>query len=171
MDRFIIGAVHKTKEGYNLRIIKILPSKTLVVVFDNGVELYCSKEALLKGNLKNPYHPSVCDVGYMGVGIYKSKNLFEREKSYEVWKGMLKRCYDEKIRYKNPTYKNVTACEEWHCYQSFAKWYEENQPKIKGVKFHLDKDLLQRGIKTRFILQTLVYSCLIMLIVFYLINR
>ena len=79
-------------------------------------------------------------VGFIGEGVYnsnKNKNLYTR------WKGMLSRCYNEKIRYKQPSYINCLVDEHWHNFQNFAEWYEKNH--IEG--FQLDKDILVKGNK------------------------
>ena len=55
---------------------------------------------------------------------------------------MLERCYSEKYQEKNATYKDCEVCEEWHNFQNFAKWYENNYYEIKGEKMCLDKDIL-----------------------------
>ena len=44
---------------------------------------------------------------------------------------------------RHPTYKDVTVCEEWHNFQNFAKWFEDNY--VEG--FELDKDILVKGNK------------------------
>ena len=48
------------------------------------------------------------------------------------------------IKKKRPTYKDVTVCEEWHCFQNFAEWYDENY--VEG--WCLDKDILIKENKT-----------------------
>ena len=60
---------------------------------------------------------------------------------------MLERCYSKEKRYKNPTYEDCTVCKEWHNFQNFAKWYEENYYEIEGEKMCLDKDILVKGNK------------------------
>lgn len=57
---------------------------------------------------------------------------------------MLNRCYNEKCQEKHPSYIECTVCDEWHNFQVFAKWHEENY--ING--FHLDKDIRIKGNKT-----------------------
>ena len=41
-------------------------------------------------------------------------------------------------------------CEEWHNYQNFKKWYNENYPSnLDNINFDLDKDLRQIGAKNK----------------------
>ena len=62
---------------------------------------------------------------------------------------MIKRCYDEKTIKKHLTYKDCSVCDEWHNFQNFAKWCEENyyESKFKNEPMQLDKDILQKGNK------------------------
>lgn len=55
---------------------------------------------------------------------------------------MLRRCYDKKEQEIHSSYVGCTVCEEWHNFQNFAKWYEENYYEIKNERMHLDKDIL-----------------------------
>lgn len=66
-------------------------------------------------------------------------------REYVVWISMLQRCYDERFRHKYPTYAGCTVAEEWHDFQIFAEWLNNQEFYIEG--YHLDKDLLVRGNK------------------------
>lgn len=58
-------------------------------------------------------------------------------RSYTVWQNIMKRCYNKKNHnYKWYGAKGVTVCKEWHSYENFKKWYDENY--IEG--HHIDKD-------------------------------
>lgn len=103
----------------------------------------------IKGNIKNPYYPSIFNVGIIG-------NKYERNvdgrhtKEYNTWIHMLERCFDSKCKEKQPTYKNVDCCDEWllfenfyewlHSQDNFDKWYYNNG-------WHIDKDILVKGNK------------------------
>ena len=100
-----------------------------------------------KGNVKNPYDKEVCGVGYIGVGKYKVSENGKHTKAYEIWKAMLKRCYNSYCLNKQPTYTDCYVCELWHCYQNFAKWYEKEIYECKDEKMCLDKDILIKGNK------------------------
>lgn len=97
-----------------------------------------------RGQVRNPYDITVNGVGYIGEGEYKTKKSPQRHTdAYNTWVTLLYRCYcDESTVY----YKESTVCEEWLCYQNFAKWYENNKYKVKG-RLHLDKDILCPGNK------------------------
>lgn len=86
-------------------------------------------------------------VGIIGIDI--NGNTRTRSNSlaaYKLWRSMLSRCYDTyKRKYYN--YIDCTVCEEWHNFQNFAKWYENNYYKIEGIMMNLDKDILIKGNK------------------------
>lgn len=103
-------------------------------------------QAFNKGQVKNPYDRSLFGVGYIGEGTHKTRiNQKLKSPDYEVWMSMINRCYRDREMY--PSYYGIsTTCDEWHCYQKFADWYEENWYEVKG-RLHLDKDILIPGNK------------------------
>ncbi len=64
-------------------------------------------------------------------------------RKYKVWSHMIERCYNKTER--NWAYKDCTVCKEWHNFQNFAKWYDENYYEIGDETMHLDKDILIKG--------------------------
>lgn len=60
---------------------------------------------------------------------------------YKTWVGMIHRCYSEQSLIKNPTYKNVSVCEEWKYFSNFKAWMETQDWEGK----HLDKDIIGPG--------------------------
>ena len=100
-----------------------------------------------KGNIKCPYEPRTHGKGYLGEGKYKTSKNGKATKCYKTWIDMLERCYSSKCHDKYPTYKRCTVCEEWLCFQNFAKWYHENYYNISNERMELDKDILYKGNK------------------------
>lgn len=94
------------------------------------------------GNVKCPYEPKVCGIGYIGEGKYRVSKNGKNTKVYDTWRDMLKRCYDEKHRGKNPSYIDCKVDKNWHNFQNFAKWYEDNYYEVESERMHLDKDIL-----------------------------
>lgn len=79
-------------------------------------------------------------VGCLGFGKYSPKNHL---KAYNIWRGVLRRCYDNKSRSTDSMYKDCSVHTDWHNFQNFAKWFEENY--VEG--YSLDKDLILKGNK------------------------
>jgi len=124
-----------TNQGYKIVIVEYKNNRNCTIRFlHNNFTKNTTYQHILSGSIKNPYHKSIFNVGYLGVGRYKSKKNGKITKYYNVWKSMLERCYNIKIQNKYPTYKGTIVCEEWHNFQVFVQWFEENY--IDG--FHLD---------------------------------
>ena len=143
MEKFNIGNIYTNTQGYNVVVKEVLENNYFIVKFlENDCELKVSVESLRKGTFKNPYVPSVVGIGYLGYGKYGTRINNKPKKSYITWKHMIERAYDKNYHALFPTYINVTVCSEWHNFQNFAEWFENNY--IEG--YHLDKDLMQIGV-------------------------
>lgn len=144
MKKDRIGEKHITNEGYEIEIIEYFGAFNCTIKFECGIILNSViYDSIKKGRVKNPNHKSVFGVGFFGQGVYKTSIQGKNTKQYVRWNSMLERCYDEKSLEKRPSYKDVTVCEEWHNFQNFAKWFDENY--IEG--WDLDKDILVKGNK------------------------
>lgn len=100
-----------------------------------------------KGNISCPYERRVFGVGYLGEGKYKSNENGKITKCYEVWHSMLQRCYDDKLKEKEPTYKGCEVESYLLNFQNMGEWIENNYYEIPGERMHLDKDILCKGNK------------------------
>lgn len=90
----------------------------------------------------------VYGVGYTGKGKYKIyDNNGKKTKHRIYWGNILQRCYDVKRLEKFPTYKDCEVCKEWHNFQNFCEWFDNNYYEIDGEKMCLDKDILCKGNK------------------------
>jgi len=140
-----IGETHVSKEGYDIVVVRgsDKPGHVLVNI-DGTYEKTVSYLNLVNGKIKNPYHKSVYGNGCVGIGRHKTSIKGVHTKKYRTWTGLLQRCYSSDYHTKRPTYKDVTVCDEWHNYQNFGDWYD-NQ--YKEDDWQLDKDLLSRGEK------------------------
>jgi hypothetical protein len=139
-----VGEKYITNEGYEIEIIEYVSKRDITIMFDNGYTVKVSDFSVIKkGKIRNPFHKSVLGVGYFGVGSYTSSINNITTKVYKDWLNMLQRGYNQQYKEKCPTYKDVTVCEEWHNFQNFAKWHEDNY--IDG--FVLDKDIICKDCK------------------------
>lgn len=102
-----------------------------------------------RGSIKNPYDINICGVGYLGDGNYRCKYPDGTHTTeYRHWISIIRRCYDVKRKDTYPAYcGNCEVCEEWHNFQTFAKWYEENMYQVGTERMHIDKDILFPGNK------------------------
>ena len=89
-------------------------------------------------------------VGISEVGKYARTYIDEHgvkrsTKEYDLWNGILERCYSEKFQEKWHTYKGCTMSKNFLNFQWFAEWCN-NQIGFKEG-WHIDKDLLFKGNK------------------------
>lgn len=142
-----LGETNKNKEslgGYEMKIIEYNNMHDIIIEFqdEHKAKVHTNYSNFLKGSVKNPYHPNVYGVGYLGQGKYKCSVNNKTTKAYEIWTHMLKRCYDPYFINKEITYKDCYVCKEWHNFQNFAKWFYKHYYEISGEKMCLDKDIL-----------------------------
>ena len=142
-----IGEQKKNNYGNLMTIVEYNGVRDIIVEFENGCKVKAQYNQFKKGNIKNPYNKTLYNIGYIGEGSYNTKFGSKHTIQYDCWKNMMNRCYDEKSLKNNPTYKDCKVCEEWHNFQNFAKWFDENYYEINSQTMHLDKDILQKGNK------------------------
>lgn len=65
---------------------------------------------------------------------------------YQKWKDVIVKAHSLKFKLRNPTYINVTVCEEWKYFSNFRKWVD-SQPNMDWMNCDLDKDILNVGNK------------------------
>lgn len=139
------GEISKNNQGCSMKIIDYINANNITVQFidKKGAIIYNSfYRAFKKGNIKNPYFRSYLDVGYFGEGVYKAKTNGIKTKAYTFWGSMLTRCYSKTSRDSYKKYEDVKVCKEWHNFQNFAKWYEENYNPETMEGWQLDKDII-----------------------------
>jgi hypothetical protein len=119
----------------------------LVKFLEYGNIVHTDYKAFCKGQVRNVYEKSVCGIGYIGDGVYSPWVNGKETPQYRVWNNMIQRCYNLNHLVNSPTYKDSTVAEEWHNFQNFAKWCDENYYEVEEEKMQLDKDILKKGNK------------------------
>lgn len=142
-----IGEINKNSYGSVMTIIEYKNNKEIIVEFDNGFIKKCGYRVFKEGKLISPYCKTICSIGYIGEGKYPQSNKKGKTPQYHHWFAMIQRCYNNKRLEKFPSYKGCSVCEEWHNFQNFAKWFDENYYEINGEQMALDKDILYKGNK------------------------
>lgn len=137
-----IGVEFTTNEGYQVIVLEYKGCYEVQVMFldEHKWITWTSWGNLKKGVLKNPFHPSVCGIGYLGVDKNNEKPRVcingQDTREYTVWKSMMHRCYNKKFHEKHPTYEKCIVWERWHNYSLFL----EDMPKIQGYELWLEND-------------------------------
>ena len=136
-----VGQTNYSNEGYLMTIVEYKNENNMIIEFQDKYKARKNirYKEFLNGKVKNPFHKSLCGVGYVGI-LYNDKI---DKKSYHVWSAMIRRCYEN----KNIAYKDWIVCDEWLCYANFKNWFDENYYEIDNEKIELDKDILVKGNK------------------------
>lgn len=137
-------------QGIEMKIIEWENTKKFKVQFNdelNSVREIYNYDNFKRGNIRSLYYKEVLGVGCIGEGKYDSKYYFKNANIYKYWTSMMRRCYSDKVIKNQPTYQEVMVCNEWHNFQNFAEWFEDNYYEIEGQRMCLDKDILNKGNK------------------------
>lgn len=114
-------------------------TKYIVRFISTGHEKEVHVSNIRSGHIKDPYHPWLFSVGYLGGEI-------QDKRSYTKWRGMLDRCYNiDSQRYSTYGAAGVRVCYNWHNYQSFHEWWLKNVG--EHPEWHIDKDLKSPDVK------------------------
>lgn len=138
-----VGTKGKNKYGSIMEVIEYNSYSDIFVRFNNGYTVHTNWKAFELGKVSNPYDKSVYGTGYIGEGAYSSFKNNKITPQYDAWSSMIVRCYGK----HDERYENCTVCEEWHNYQNFAKWYDNNFYQLNNERMELDKDILIKGNK------------------------
>ncbi len=140
--KYKVGTFHSSNNFGDFEVVSYKKSTDVTVRFlDTGCEKVTTVKAISLGTVKDPMKPNLCGVGFIGVGDFSSKSNGKDTKSYSVWRGMIRRCYDSKSKsYNRYGGRGVFVCDEWLNYQNFASWYIDNYPR-DGRVYEIDKDL------------------------------
>ena len=155
------GEVGISNEGCVVKIVGYNSNKDIIVEFqdEHKYRTHTRYGLFKKGKCKNPFSPSVCGHGCLGVD--KNGNVPETKElkdgkwvttwEYHKWEAMLRRCFDNKYKERKPTYKDVTCCDRWLYFSYFLEDLEALKREYNWdneEKLNLDKDILHKGNKT-----------------------
>lgn len=132
------GDKYKTINDGDLEIINYKNSRCVSYRFvETGFCGVTQAGNIKRGTVKDRLRPSVFGVGFVGDGDYKQTT---HKYHYNMWKGILERCYSEKYHKRFPSYIGCSICEEWKNFQVFSAWLDDNLPNTKD-RWEIDKDI------------------------------
>ena len=141
-----VGKVCKSSNSGDFKVLKYNDAKEVAIQFINtGYETTVQLVQVKRGNVKDPYAPSVCGVGVLGVK-YPSKVNGVKTKEYTLWNNMLVRCYSDAYKKRQPTYEGCEVSDKFKSYEYFYEWCQK-QIGFNNEGWQLDKDLLVKGNK------------------------
>ena len=154
------GEVGVSNEGCIMKIVEYNNNYDVIIEFqdEHKYRVHTQYSNFKNGQCKNPFFASVFGHGYYGVDkngnvsntaeLKDGKNVHTWE--YNKWMNMLKRCFDNKYKEKEPTYKDVTCCNRWLCFANFLEDLEILKQEYNwndDIKLNLDKDILNKNKK------------------------
>ena len=141
-----VGNVFRSLNSGDFKILKYNDTTNVEIQFlKTGFETSARLDHVKSGKIKDRYMPSVYGVGIVG-NKYPIKVNDVQTKEYGLWKSMLRRCYSDNFKKKNPTYKDCEVSDKFKSYEYFYEWC--NKQIGFGVDgFEIDKDLLIKGNK------------------------
>lgn len=145
------GETNINKQGCLMIIVEYNTSDDITIEFQDKYKAkvksqYCNFKS---GSIKNPYYPTVYEVGVTGCKYPISVDC-KLTREYVLWHSMLCRCFDERFKIAQPAYKNVTCCNEWLLFDNFYEWLHSqgNFDKwFNGRWWALDKDIIVKNNK------------------------
>jgi thymidylate synthase len=142
-----LGYAGANCHGDTFRVVDYVGGSNYVVQFcSNG---YCTESKptnFLRGTVKNPYYPTVNDVGCFGVVNPADYSYYKR--AYALWCGLMGRCYNPARRsYRWYGAKGVKVAGRWKCFEYFIR----DLSSLPGFeewlaspgRYDLDKDYLK----------------------------
>ena len=160
-DNERIGEVFTSNEGCKFIIVEYNKYNDVWIEFcdEHKARVHTGYGACKKGEIKNPYHPSVYGHGYLGLMSdgTRPKTMNgngKHTREYTVWKSMIQRVYCLKFHERCPTYKDVVLEDCLHCFAFFLEHVIRNIPNYEYWLNHpnelvaLDKDTKSDGSKT-----------------------
>ncbi|MNB71971.1 hypothetical protein D3C75_185490 [compost metagenome] len=141
----LVGTLHNSKDG-QLQIIGYEGSTRVTVRFTaTGYESVVSLYAIQQGTVFDRYKPTVCGIGYVDVKFRIPTPI--RQKAYQCWYDMLKRCNNP----EKHNYTDVTVDPRWHSFKNFCEDITELEGYDRWVNeksIALDKDIKVKGNRT-----------------------
>lgn len=146
-----LGEERLNNQGCLMKIIEYEGVRNIKVKFfdDYGAVVDARYDHFKEGSVNNPYFPTLCGKGMIGIKYPVWENG-KHTPQYKIWHNMIVRCFYESYKKQEPTYADVTCCDEWLIFENFVDWLkcQDNYDKwLNGYRFALDKDIIIKGNK------------------------
>lgn len=146
-----VGSENYNKQQCLMKIIEYNNANDILIEFQDSFKTQKRTQwtHFINGDIKNFNLPTIYKNGIVGEK-YEIKINNKYIKEFVTWKSMIRRCYDNNIKEKNPIYENVTCCKEWLYFPNFYDWLhsQENfEQWLNGKLWAMDKDILVKGNK------------------------
>lgn len=119
-----------------------------LIEFKDGSRSIVDHNAIRCGRVKNP---NISIMSGVTVTHCNPNSKAINRKHYQLWKDMIRRCYDPKYIKRNPTYNDITVCEEWRDFKKFSSDIQELKNYSLWItgkyNMEIDKDIKIKGNK------------------------
>lgn len=145
MSKLKIGDVFQTNAGGTMKVIEKIRWDKFVVEHQDKYKhrSIAHPFGIMKGEVKNPYQPSLSGKGFLGVGDFVAHINCKKTPEYAAWMCMIQRCYGGKDGKGVERYEDCSVSDEWLNFQNFAEWYVSQD--FYNCGYDLDKDLIHKG--------------------------
>ena len=140
------GNVYPTKSYGDILVLEYINYRDVTVKFLNtGNVRKTATSEIRKGEIRDNEAFPVYKVGVMDIPneVQRGKPV---PKEYSIWNGVKQRCYNENIRDKLPSYRDVEMSDNFKLYSYFKEWCN-NQIGFNEEGWQLDKDILSKDSK------------------------
>lgn len=132
------------KHGYVITVKHIHHNSCDFAFLNTGSYQNSTMQNIKKGLVKDRTVPTLYGVGVLGGG-FRGKGEIGKV-TYNIWKEMLRRCYDTNFHQTNHTYSSCYVSDNFKSYEFFHEWCL-SQIGFNTEGFALDKDILSVGDK------------------------
>lgn len=143
-----VGQIYPTKNG-TLTVLEYVKAIEILVQHNDeyGHKMWTRADFIRKGSVRNPFDKHENGYSFSGYGYCHTIDSNLRGVIYSLWRGVIQRTLTDSHNKRSTrnSYEDATLCDEWHNFQVFCRFVNENKYYRKG--FQLDKDLLIRGNK------------------------
>lgn len=124
-------------QGCLMKCIEYKNASTMIIEFQDKYKYRktVAWREFENGSVKNPFYPTVCDMGIIGIKYPRSSNG-KLIKEYCCWSKMLKQCKDNK----------AICCDEWLYFPNFYEWLHQQENFTKWFNAKERDFILNKGI-------------------------
>ena len=145
-DDMVVGYLFETNNYGMLQVIEYVKSEKVLVRFiETGYQRYTTASGIRRGSVQDRLYPSVYGIGFLGDGRHMSQVRGRKSHKCSMWETMMERCYSTAMQNRCPHQTGWTVCEDWHNFQNFAEWAENEVD--SGGFLSLSNSALSSGIK------------------------
>lgn len=137
------GMVFKTNNYGDFKVVEYKTATEVIVEFVDTKYLKITHiSSVLSGQVRDDSKEYLYGIANLDV----REKGYTYTKEYQLWKGVLYRCYHPDSAAKRQTYKDCSMSENFRTFSYFREWCRK-QTGFGNKNWHLDKDIIKKGNK------------------------